>query len=310
MENSVNPSMAPKNGNKTSKTLVVILTIVAILLAVASGLLLRSYLDQKLKAQNAIAEKEVVVKENQSLLLKLDSLDQAYIQLASENKELEAQLEAERKKIEALRREVRGKSGAASDPALKARIQELETNLQDYTSQVELLKAENAALASENQQIRTSLKEATDKTSRLEKDNVEMAEKIKEAAALSVSNLKITALRDKRKGTEPTTKAKKTNKFEVCFTVNKNMIAEKDSKDLYVRIINPEGQVMSVFAENLFEHQGEQIQYSIKRTISFTGEENNVCVIWNQNEKYKAGTYTFFVFAEGNELAYGQLKLN
>lgn len=302
--------MAHKNDNKTSKTLIIILTIVAVLLAVAAGLLLKQYLEEKLKKEEAIAQKEVVVKENQELVLKLDSLDNAYAQLATEHKELQAVLEAERAKIQTLRNQAKsGTGGGANEAVLRARIQELETALQGYKDQIELLKAENQALTSENAQMRSSLKETAEKTTRLEKENVKMAEVIKEASALTVSNLKITAIREKRRKSEPTDAAKRTSKIEICFTVNENKIAEKDARDMYIRLIAPDGQVMAVFSENLFDHNGEQIQYSIKRTISFTGEALNQCVIWNQNEKFKPGTYTVFVFAEGNELAYGQLKL-
>ena len=64
-------------------------------------------------------------------------------------------------------------------------------------------------------------------------------------------------------------------KLEICFTVLRNITAERGEKTIYIRINQPNGEVMSLSPENVFTFEENEIAYSAKKNIAYTGENTD-----------------------------------
>ena len=68
---------------------------------------------------------------------------------------------------------------------------------------------------------------------------------------------------------------------------------------MYIRITKPDNDVLTKSQSNTFQYENRTLNYSIKKYIEYTGEEQNVTVYWNVEEFLYAGTYRVDIFADG-----------
>jgi flagellar basal body-associated protein FliL len=295
--------------------IVIFLAVLAVLLALGGALLLRQLLSARYEAQVAAIEINELSAERRLLLEQLDEMEVKYAQLSAEYQEMEALFAAERRRLNQLRAQLRGESttSTGSIPNIteyRQKIQELEEQLEAYRLQIEAMENEKQVLSSENAQMRSTLVETTARNQQLESKTKEMEEQLEKATILTISNLEGTAIRERRRGDEPTTKAKRTDKLRVCFNINQNLVAKPGNRDFFVRIIDPNNAVLSADPANTIEFEGENVQYTIKRTINFQNNEQEVCVVWDQDEKFEKGYYNVVVFFEGKEVGYKLFQLD
>jgi hypothetical protein len=291
--------------------IVIFLAVLALLLALGGALLLRQLLSARYEAQ--VMAQEVTTLTNDKVLLdqQLSELEAKYEQLSVQYAEMEALFNAERNRVRQLRAQLSGEPGGTlpNVEEYKKRIQELEEQLESYRLQIEAMEAEKQVLVGENAQIRTTLAETTVRNQQLVTENEEMAEQLAKASILTITDLEGTAMRERRRGDEPTTKAKRTDKLRVCFNINQNLVAKPGNRDYYIRMIDPSNQVLTLSPDNTIEFEGETIQYTMKRTINYQNTLQEVCVVWTQEEKFQKGYYNVVVFAEGKEVGYKLFQL-
>ncbi len=298
--------------NGSGSAVVIFLAVLAVLLALGGALLLRQMLSARYDAQVAAIEIKNVSQEKELLIVQLDELEERYALLSATNQEMEAQLAAERRRVNQLRAQLRGDAPSADGTSIaqyRQRIEELEAQLETYRNQLEVTESENTVLTSENSQIRESLAQITARNQQLERKTEELEEKVEKASILTISNLEGTALRERRRGDEPTDRARRTDKIRICFTINENLVASPGNRDFFVRLINPLNQVLTTSPDNTLVFEGETIQYSLKRTVNFQGSSQDVCMIWDQDERFEKGYYNIVLFSEGREVGYKLFQL-
>ena len=69
-------------------------------------------------------------------------------------------------------------------------------------------------------------------------------------------------------------------------------------KDIYVRIMSPTGSLLN--GAGSFSYENRTLQYSMKRSVEYNGEETPVTLFWNVSQALVAGTYQVSIFADGN----------
>ena len=298
--------------NNGSTGVVIFLAILAVLLAVGGAILLRQMLSARYETQVAAIELNQANEEIAILMAQLDELDEKYTTLAAENQEMVGQLDAERRRVRQLRAQLSGDSetGGPGIESYRARIEELEAQLEEYRQQIEALEAEKQMLSSETAQMRTTLSQTTARNQQLESRTKELEEQVEKAALLTISNLNATALRERRRGDEPTDRARRTDKLRICFTINENPVASPGNRDFFIRLINPNNQVLTLSPDNTLVFEGETIQYSIKRTVNFQTSSQEVCAVWSQDERFESGYYNVVVFQDNREVGYKLFQLD
>ncbi|MBN2174664.1 MAG: hypothetical protein JW731_11060 [Bacteroidales bacterium] len=186
---------------------------------------------------------------------------------------------------------------------------------QGYVHQLDSLYTVNRELTEENEKIRQQYAREQDRTRELTKDKEELIEKVNLAAALKAYNVTAYGVRFTGSGRErETDKANKIERVKVCFTLGENSLVEPGIKTIYIRIIRPDGVVVTQRLEsgNTFEFQGQQIEYSSKKEVEYKNKETYVCIFWTKKsdaEPAMEGVYNVTVFAEDYEIGKSSFEL-
>ena len=71
-------------------------------------------------------------------------------------------------------------------------------------------------------------------------------------------------------------------------------------KSVYVRIMTPTNDVLT--QGGTFPYENRNLEYSIRKDIEYTGEEQAVTVYWDVAQTLLAGTYRVDIFADGHRI--------
>lgn len=101
-----------------------------------------------------------------------------------------------------------------------------------------------------------------------------------------------------------TKKANNIDEITICFALNKNEIVESDSKTVYIRIIKPNGDLLSPSNNKLFTINNKELGYTIKKDIIYNpNKRTTYCEKWIRDyDQLVEGTYSIYLFVDGYEL--------
>lgn len=215
------------------------------------------------------------------------------------NDSLIAQLDKEQQRTEELLAELkRVKSTDAAEIArLKKELATVRAIMRGYILEIDSLNRLNQALTTENQQIKAQYSQAQTHISSLQSEKESLSDKVAIASQLDATGISMTA---KNKRGKNARKIKDAKQLVVNFTIAKNITAPTGMKSIYVRIQKPTNEVLT--SGHTFPYENKNLEYSMKRDIEYTGEEQNVTLYWDVNEFLSAGTYRVSIFADGNNI--------
>jgi len=245
-----------------------------------------------------------------SLQADFDAASAKIDQLVTQNAKMDSALQGDKTVITKLQGQIR--SILSNSKATKAELQEakdLITSLTDKTKQYE---ARIAELEKENTVLTGKNKVLTKERDSTVGQNIAIK---KLASVLHASNIRLEAIHKRRNGKEKgTTKAKKADVLRVTFDIDENRIAESGTKQIYLRIIAPDGNVLSNPAYGsgmLTSTKGDQLPYTTLRNVPLNQNQQlkNIITEWNQDSNYLKGTYTIEIYNEGFKIGGGDVTL-
>lgn len=276
-----------------NKKLVGAIILLIVIVAGVSFLAVNEYRKNKEMAEVFAVEKQEMENEYSAFATQYDEL-----QVQINNDSLREKLESEKLKTQRLLEELRQvkTTNAAEILRLKKELKTVRAVLRTYVIQIDSLNRLNAALMEENQEVKSKYSAATAQINTLSQEKKNLNEKVSLAAQLDATN--ISALPMNKRG-KKARKVKDVKKVAISFTIVKNITAETGNKTIYVRIAKPDNDILSK-GNTTFAYEDREITYSIKKYIEYTGEEQSVTVYWDVEEYLPAGTYTVYIFADGN----------
>lgn len=220
------------------------------------------------------------------------------MQILISNDSLVAQLEREKLRTQQLLEELRATkaNNAAEITRLKKELKTVRAVMRSYVVQIDSLNQINEKLSRENKRVRTQYAEVTKKVETLQEEAKHLSNKVTLAAQLDATDIAIHPRNKRGKGTNS---VKNVVKFAINFTIVKNITAPTGEHTIYVRIIKPDGTVLTKNSAHTFAYENTQLEYSIKKLIEYTGEEQTVTVYWDVEEFLSAGEYTVNIFSDG-----------
>lgn len=213
------------------------------------------------------------------------------------NDSIIAQLTQEQMRTQELLEELkRVKSTDAREIArLKKELATVREVLRSYVLQVDSLNRLNENLKAENSRVKGELAERNSEIVGLQGEKASLSEKVAIAAQLDATGIQLRMLNKRSKEAK---KIKDCKTIQVNFTIAKNVTASNGNRTLYVRLQTPNGDVLN--GGGSFEYENRTLEYSMRKTIEYNGEETAVVTYWNVNEFLSAGEYRVSVFADGN----------
>ena len=270
--------------------------LVVLLLAGATAYLFVSL--NKQKEENA-AIKELAEIDKKEMENEYQQFAQQYSEMKTQinNDSIVAQLTAEQEKTQKLLDELRRvkSTDAREITRLKKELATVRAVIRSYVMEIDSLNRVNASLTQENTRVKGQYEAATRQIEGLSTEKRSLSEKVAIAAQLDATGISLVAKNKRGKSTDQIEKA---TTLQVSFNITRNVTAASGVKDIYVRIMSPTGNLLN--GAGSFSYENRTLQYSMKRSVEYNGEETPVSLFWNVSQALVAGTYQVSIFADGN----------
>lgn len=299
MEETKDRELKPpvQESHRKSSIGLIVLGVVVALVAIAVAVLIYHHFYTKPLMQENEELKELAELEKQEMESQYREFDLQYEQLQQtiRNDSLIAQIEQERRKTQQLLEELERTKAtdAAEIKRLKAEIASLREVLKSYIMQVDSLNRLNQSLSEENTQIKTQMAEQTTQITTLSTERNQLKDKVNIAAQLDATAFWVTPKNKKGKDTQ---KVKDMKRLAFGFTIVKNVTAPNGQRTLYARILKPDNTVMG--KRGTLAYESTTLEYTEKKYIDYTGEEEKVTMYSDVAEYLEAGTYRIFIFCD------------
>ncbi|GAB2598395.1 hypothetical protein [Spirosoma areae] len=200
------------------------------------------------------------------------------------------------------------------------KIRNYQAILAQKDQEIARLKEENGVLAQQNQtlaQENTGLKAEkqtlSDSVVAVASKNQELAEKVTIAAALRAEAVTVNAINTRGKESDGGTyKAKRLDKIHVSVKLAPNGLAKQEEKELYMRIIDPSGAVISDMATGSgeFTYNGQGMIYTAMQRFTFDNTRQRVDFIFGRGgQRFNEGAHTIEIYCEGFRIGEGEFTV-
>jgi DNA repair exonuclease SbcCD ATPase subunit len=252
-------------------------------------------------------ERTALQTELEKLETELDQANNSGTQLSEELKLKDEEL---KEKIVQLRTALnKGQLTAEELSKAKEDVKQLRYFVTKYTTDIEDLQQKNYALTTERDSLKSTVSNVSKFAEDLSKRNDSLNNRIKIGAALKTSAVQINAFRSRSSGKETqVTRANTAEKLKVSFTINPNSIAEKGLHDIYMRVLDPAGNLI-LGEGGMFTANDQELQYTYKTAIEFNGEAKGYNIDWNNRSPFEVGNYTVILYADGSTMGRGTFSL-
>lgn len=288
------------------KSIIIPLVILTLLLLGGIAYLYNSLNEQKKVNQDMQELAELDKKEMQN---EYEQFAQQYSEMKNQinNDSIVAQLTQEQMRTQQLLQELRNvkASDAREITRLKKELATCRAIIRSYVLEIDSLNRLNQNLTAENTRVKGQYEEATRQIEGLNAEKSSLTEKVAIAAQLDAIGISV-SMNDK-KG-KPTKKLMKAKNLQVSFSIAKNVTASNGVKTIYVRIQTPTGQTLT--NGGTFNYENRSLQYSMKKSVEYTGNETPVTTFWNIEEFLTEGSYKVSIFADGNMIGSKSITLN
>ena len=294
--------------NNSGKTKLVIALIAVALLAAAVVYLFLSVQNKGKEIEEMSQlfeiEKEEMENEYSGYAVQYDEM-----KVHITNDSLIRQLDREKQRTQDLLEELRQTkaTNAAEITRLKKELTTVRAVMRTYVMQIDSLDQINKQLAKENTRVRQQYQAQAKVVEQLTVDKQIAEEKVALASQLDAAAIKVTP-RNKRGKEEK--KVKNVTQFMVNFTIVKNITVKTGEKTVYLRITKPDGEVVGKNDGNTFPYENVALEYSEKKYIEYTGEQQEVTMYLDVEEYLSAGTYTAYLFVDGVMIGEESVTLN
>ena len=186
----------------------------------------------------------------------------------------------------------------------KQKIKRLKQISMKYVSAIDSLLVLNQKLQFENDSVRRANKLIERRNLTLEKDNQKLSERVFTASMLRLENIEIDGVYYRSSGREViTSRASKIQNISICFDVVENKVAESGKKTIYIRMVDPDGDVLTVAnkIQELSISKDSLLQYTVEIEFDYVNESLNHCQLWTRGNVLKRGLYSF-EFIQENQL--------
>lgn len=207
-----------------------------------------------------------------------------------------------------------------------AKIKEYETFLAQKDTEIAQLREENTMLASNNDSLNVQVgslrteretlvqrqTQLSDSVMTFTAQNRDLSEKVNRAAALKAQNFKVLAVTSKGKTRDDDAyKAKRVDKLKMVFDLPENPLTRQETKDIYVRLLDPNGAIVADDATGSgeFEVDGQETKFTTHESVAYLNNNQKVEMIYDNTNQLRPGKYSVELYAEGYRIGGGNFVI-
>jgi cell division protein ZapB len=290
-------SATPDPEPKKSKRLPILIVISFVLIAV---LLFFFIQNQQLKKEVETGQKEL----NQTVL-QLDSisneLDNKIIEIQQLGGDIDTLLLV-KKELEEEKRKL-----LSSDRANRSTITRLREKVAGYEEllvmkdeEIKVLKKQNEVLLNENTVLKTEKNQLADSITNLAENTDKLSEKVALASRLKASGVRIFAVNRRSKEREGEFRNRHIEQLRIAFRVEENPVAPVEGKELLIRIIAPDKNVLFdvTRGSGSFTFEGREMFYTAKKEILYDKTAQQISLFYDKGSGYAEGKYDVEIYTD------------
>lgn len=312
----IEPRQQPRNNSRSY------LLAALLILAALNVLLLYFYYQER--QDNKTKDATIAAKTEEVLIAKtkLDSISTQLDLKIAEIQRLGGSVDSLMKvkaQLEVDKRELRN-VGSFDNKKYDQKIRNYQTLLAQKDQEIARLKEENGeltkqneALNQENSGLKAERQTLSDSVVSVSTKNQELAEKVTIAAALRAEAVTVNAINARGKESDGGIyKAKRLDKIHVSVLLAPNGLAKQDEKVLYMRILDPNGAVISDLATGSgeFTYNGQGMIYTAQQRFTFDNSRQRVDYIFGRGgQRFNEGRHTIEIYCEGFRIGEGEFTV-
>ncbi len=283
--------------------------ILAVILLVLSGILGWQLFEHKAANDRLVAEKQQLVLEKDELNSELDDLLGKYDSLEEENGQLSEELEAQRQEILSLKADVEKYKGDAEKLGwYRSQMGVFKEKYAVLEARYDSLYTEHDSLQGEFGSLQGEYSKQTDLNRDLTDENMDLANQVAMGSVLTAYKIAIEGVRGKKE--KVNNKAARVEKLRMCFTVSENPIATAGSKTVFIRIVGPDGKVLTKGRGEEFDFEGGSMTYSTSKDIHYDNTQLDLCIYYPApTTKFQKGKHTVEIYVERTLIGTAALTL-
>ncbi len=236
----------------------------------------------------------------------LKNLLNEYNSVTTDNSELNDSIAIQKQKVALLLQEIENSEKSRKYTArelykMRKEAETLRKVMKNYVHKVDSLNTLNLEL-----QAAIKVKDQTISTVKGERDEFKertenLSKTVEMGSKLQILGLSAEAIRIRTSGSfTETSRSKRADQVKACFTIVANSIAEKGSKMFYMRVISPEGVVLTNTKSSQITVNGESIEVSVGRALDYQGKAVDFCVFYEKaTDELPKGDYKVEIYSEG-----------
>ena len=271
------------------------------------------YLNTQKKTENEQLTTEVAAKDTklQAQIKEYEDLKANYERqshdlqaLGLSNDSLQARIAGINADLLRLRSFKAGSFSIAEQRRFKQRALNLESQLKEKDAQIASLRQANENLYTETTTLKEKQNKLTDTISTIAKTNQALSEKVTVASRLQADNIHVSVLnkKDKEKDDEKEEfKAKRVDRLKVTFSLARNDVSPKETKQIYLRILEPDGAALYNLSTGggTFTVDGQEAFYTQKQDVVFDNTRQPLQFVYAKGGDYKIGQHTVELYEGG-----------
>ncbi len=277
----------------------IILGVIAVLVIVLG---VKFYLDhQEKKEMEAYFQEEMILAEKKLAAISIE-LEEKIIEIDSLGGSVEdlllakTEVEVERDQLQRTRT-----ANRRIISRLKAKTEGYEELLKAKDKEIEHLKELNQVLLTQNTDLKVEKNQLNRSITKLNKSQEELEGKVEIASRLEVENIRVFAIAKNGKQREGSFRRKQIATVKIEFDIAKNDVAPIEGKDILIRIVDPNDQVVFDVTKGsgTFMLEGKEVFYTSIQSIVFDNSGQHLMFEYDKGSEYIAGQYKVDVLTDG-----------
>lgn len=289
---------AEKKANGGLKTTMIIMIVVAVALAAALAYVMIS--------KNNLVQQ--LNDEKIDLTTQIEALQTDFETLSSDYDNINLQLDSSREEIAQLIDRVK-KTEATNRAKIRQYEKELgtlRTIMRGYIVQIDSLNTLNEKLTQEAATARREARASQARNRELTEQVETLSERVTVGSVIKARGFKMEAFNSADKITD---KSNRVVRMLVSLSLVENELAEKGPYRVYVRVFDPNGNLLLDGRGATFTHGEETLEATASREVDYQGSEVDLGIYINNIPSFVKGIYTVQAYSEQSLLGSAELML-
>ena len=183
---------------------------------------------------------------------------------------------------------------------LQAKVNGYETLLKAKDEEIEKLQSINDELLTENTTLKTEKNELSDSISTINRSKEELISKVNIASQLRAEEIKVYAVNRRGKERESPFRKNQINTLKVVFSIAENNVAPIEGKDIMIRIVDPNGQVIFDVdrGSGTFMLNNKEEFFTANQEILFDNSKQQLSFEYDKGSEYAEGQHILEVYTD------------